>query len=104
MLPAQPPHSRRISAIWNDTDSTCGGSGWMWRANRSGNTMMVSYAREPQIKVLLDMLFLLGGGFASALILAPDLADDRLLPARHGQRFGDALQQNLPVRIAFVAD
>ena len=42
MLPAQPPHSRRISAIWNDTDSMCVSPGRMWRPKRSGNTMMVS--------------------------------------------------------------
>ena len=42
MLPAQPPHSRRISPIWNDTDSMCVWSGRMCRAKRSGNTMIVS--------------------------------------------------------------
>ena len=51
MLPAQPPHSRRISPIWNDTDSMCVWSGRMCRAKRSGNTMMVSKASEPQISV-----------------------------------------------------
>ena len=51
MLPAQPPHSRRISPIWNETDSMCTWSGRMCRAKRSGNTMMVSYAIEPQISV-----------------------------------------------------
>ena len=42
MLPAHPPHSRRISLIWNDTESTCVSPGRMWRPNRSRNTMMVS--------------------------------------------------------------
>src|SRR5678816_3025926 len=97
MFPAQPPHSRRISAIWNDTDSTCVCSGRMWRAKRSGNTMMVSYASEPQINVRLDMRGILrSGGFAPALIFASDLADDRLLAARHRQSLRDALEQHLP--------
>ena len=51
MLPAQPPHSRRMSLIWNDTDSMCVCSGRMCRAKRSGNTMIVSNASEPQISV-----------------------------------------------------
>src|SRR2546429_4779705 len=54
MLPAQPPHSRRISPTWKQTESTCVCSGRMWRAKRSGNTMMVSYASEPQINVRMD--------------------------------------------------
>src|SRR5438270_4390750 len=51
MLPAQPPHSRRISLIWKETESTCVWSGRIWRANRSGKTMIVSSASEPQIRV-----------------------------------------------------
>src|SRR5450755_2442994 len=51
MLPAHPPHSRRISPTRNDTDSTCVCSGRMWRANRSGKTMIVSSASDPQTSV-----------------------------------------------------
>ena len=57
MLPAQPPHSRRISPTVNDTDSTCACSGRMWRANWSGNTMMVSYASEPQMRVRMEAVW-----------------------------------------------
>ena len=51
MLPAHPPHSWRISPIWNDTDSTRVWSGRMCREKRSGNTMIVSRASDPQISV-----------------------------------------------------
>jgi hypothetical protein len=60
MLPAQPPHSRRMSPTVNDTDRRCTCSGRMWRAKRSGNTMMVSKASEPQIRV--RGLVMAGGG------------------------------------------
>ena len=56
MLPAQPPHSRRMSLIWNDTDSMCVCSGRMCRAKRSGNTMIVSNASEPQISVRMGRI------------------------------------------------
>ena len=38
------------------------------------------------------------------LAFPPDLADDRLLSARHRQRFRDILQQDLPVGVTLVAD
>ena len=41
-------------------------------------------------------------GFASALIFASDFPDNGLLPTRHRQRFGNAFQQYLPVRVALV--
>ncbi len=51
MLPAHPPHSRRMSPIRKDTESTCVWSGRMWREKRSLNTMIVSCASEPQMRV-----------------------------------------------------
>src|SRR5690606_15620357 len=50
MLPAQPPNSRRMRGTRNDTFRIWTLSGRMWFLNWSGNTMMVSKAREPQIK------------------------------------------------------
>ncbi len=52
MLPAQPPNSRRICSVRNDTFSMCSLSGRMWFRNWSANTMMVSKAMEPQISAL----------------------------------------------------
>ena len=71
MLPAQPPHSRRISPIWKDTDSTCTCSGRMCRAKRSGNTMMVSYASEPQISVRGPSMSVLSGSEGRASVPRP---------------------------------
>src|SRR6185369_10961920 len=55
MLPAQPPNSRRISGTRNATFSMCSLSGRMWVRKRSGNTMMVSYATDPQMSALLSL-------------------------------------------------
>src|SRR6185369_7493240 len=129
MLPAHPPHSWRISPIWNDTDSTRVWSGRMCREKRSGNTMIVSRASDPQISVrgailgsrkgLLDRESkprLLRQAVSradrefdrevagSSRRLAADFAHDELLPARHRQRLGDAAQQDFPVRVAVGAD
>src|SRR5207244_3340961 len=101
MLPAQPPHSRRISPIWNDTESTCVCSGRMCRANRSGNTMMVSNASDPQISVRAALML---RRLQSRRRLAAYFANDELLPAGHGQRFGYVTQQNFPVRVAVGRD
>ena len=54
MLPAQPPNSRRICGTRNATFSMWSLSGRMWALNRSGNTMMVSYATDPQMSSLLS--------------------------------------------------
>src|SRR5678815_587584 len=126
MLPAHPPHSWRISPIWNDTDRTRVWSGRMCREKRSGNTMIVSRASDPQISVRGAILSR-GKGLrdrqskprraatrpdrqldcdvaGSSRRLAPDFAHDELLPARHRQRLRDAAQQDFPVRVAVGAD
>src|SRR6185437_4370197 len=129
MLPAHPPHSRRMSLIWNATDSMCVCSGRIWRANRSGNTMMVSNASEPQIRVRIGAGAGRDRAQCSAAMAQPsptmrervvrlrakrlrrrgavhrfasDFTDDVLLASRHRQRLGDAVQQHFPVRIAVV--
>src|SRR5262245_6790459 len=56
MLPAQPPNSRRIWGTRNATLSMCSLSGRMWVRKRSGNTMMVSYATDPQMSALFSSL------------------------------------------------
>src|SRR6185312_5996157 len=119
MFPAHPPHSRRMSLIWNATDSMCVCSGRIWRANRSGNTMMVSNASEPQIRVRIDaevgreraqcsaakirphaLAAFAGEGWARVRAkrlrrrgavhrFASDFTDDVLLAPRHRQRLGD---------------
>src|SRR5687768_15860028 len=53
MLPAQPPNSRRRSGTRNATFRMCSWSGRMWFLKRSRNTMMVSYAIEPQMSVVM---------------------------------------------------
>src|SRR4051812_38191471 len=113
MFPAQPPHSRRMSPMWNDTDSMCVRSGRMWRPKRSGNTMMVSTAMEPQTSVrVLGMMrgaFRAKGRAAVSPLgatrrsgLAADLAHDVLLSPRHRQRFFDVAQLDLPVRVTVL--
>src|SRR5215831_4791100 len=110
MLPAHPPHSRRISPIWNDTDSTCVSPGRMCRAKRSGKTMIVSIASEPQISTRggplrpgpesaviarsaarvwqRSEISWLARPLAAVGAAAADLAHDVLLPARDGKRLG----------------
>src|SRR6185436_8759160 len=56
MLPAHPPNSRRIWGTRNATLSMCSLSGRMWVRKRSGNTMMVSYATDPQMSALFSSL------------------------------------------------
>src|SRR6266498_2362399 len=69
----------------------------MCRAKRSGNTMMVSSASDPQISVRgADRT-------KSGIVLAADLADDELLAPRHRQRFGHVAQEHFPMRIALGA-
>src|SRR6185369_13237012 len=56
MLPAQPPNSRRIWGTRNATLSMWSLSGRMCVRKRSGNTMMVSYATDPQMSALFSAL------------------------------------------------
>src|SRR5712671_6276606 len=56
MLPAQPPNSRRSSGTRNDTFSMWICSGRMCSRKRPWNTMMLSYAIEPQIRVRMALL------------------------------------------------
>src|SRR6266699_5018944 len=51
MLPAQPPNSRRSSGTRKDTFNMWICSGRMCSRKRPRNTMMLSYAIEPQIRV-----------------------------------------------------
>ena len=128
MLPAQPPHSRRISPIWKETDSTCVCSGRMWRAKRSGNTMMVSNASEPQINVRMEPPEATGNAesTATARAVAATENDECRASGRQaacpfiasrpmsrttncwrrdtGSGFDDAVQQHFPVRVAVVVD
>src|SRR5437763_3870207 len=112
MLPEHPPNSRRMSPIWNDTDSTCTWSGRMCRANRSGNSMMVSNAIEPHTRMRLEDMglrqvidddrarraytrFRAGESIRGVGLqrgLATDLAHDGLLSPRHRQRVVDAFE------------
>src|SRR5438132_4843175 len=50
MLPAQPPNSRRSVGTRNDTFRMCTCSGRICCAKRPGKVVMVSNARDPQIK------------------------------------------------------
>src|SRR5690242_7922233 len=58
MLPAQPPKLRRMPGTRNDTFNICILSGRMCSLNLPLNTMMVSYAIEPQINadIVLNLL------------------------------------------------
>src|SRR5678815_2802075 len=56
MLPAQPPNSRRIWGTRKATLSMCSLSGRMCVRKRSGNTMMVSYATDPQMSARFSSL------------------------------------------------
>src|SRR5258706_4796564 len=76
----------------------CVSPGRMCRAKRSGNTMMVSSASDPQMSVR-------GADRPeSGIVLAADLADDELLAPRHRQRLGHVAQEHFPVRIAVGAN
>ncbi len=146
MLPAQPPHSRRISAIWNDTDSTCVSLGqdvareairehhdgvvgeraadqrahrevgrWS-HAEAGSDSARVSQSRRcahvaacrqagrPAAPVLRRIAGATRSSAAAPSRSRPISRTIELLPARHRQRFRDALQQHLPVRVAVVAD
>src|SRR5947209_19473522 len=56
MLPAQPPNSRRSSGTRNDTFNMWICSGRMCSRKRPRNTMMLSYAIEPQIRMRMSFL------------------------------------------------
>src|SRR5258705_5310722 len=56
MLPAQPPNSRRSSGTRKATFNMWNCSGRMCPRKRPGNTMMLSYAIEPQIRVRMELL------------------------------------------------
>src|SRR6266853_3686039 len=56
MLPAQPPNSRRSSGTRNDTFNMWICSGRICSRKRPGNTMMLSYAIEPQIRMRMGLL------------------------------------------------
>src|SRR2546426_7452001 len=56
MLPAQPPNSRRSSGTRNATFSMWICSGRMCSRKRPRNTMMLSYAIEPQIRMRMEFL------------------------------------------------
>src|SRR5690349_19917603 len=56
MLPAQPPNSRRICGTRKATLSMWSLSGRMCVRKRSGKTMMVSYATDPQMSALFSSL------------------------------------------------
>src|SRR5258706_613046 len=56
LLPAQPPNSRRSSGTRNDTFNMWICSGRMCSRKRPWNTMMLSYAIEPQIRVRMALL------------------------------------------------
>src|SRR5215475_10257517 len=51
MFPAQPPYSRRRSGTRNATFRMWIWSARMWSLNRPRNTMMLSYAIEPQTRM-----------------------------------------------------
>ena len=55
IMAAHPPHSGRRWRSGKETDGIGVCSGRMWRANRSGNTMMVSNASDPQISVRIKV-------------------------------------------------
>src|SRR6266478_2440583 len=56
MLPAQPPNSRRSSGTRNDTFNMWICSGRICSRKRPRNTMMLSYAIEPQIRMRMGFL------------------------------------------------
>src|SRR5438445_8396995 len=56
MLPAQPPNSRRSSGTRNATFNMWICSGRMCSRKRPRNTMMLSYAIEPQIRMRMGFL------------------------------------------------
>src|SRR2546430_13496400 len=56
MLPAQPPNSRRSSGTRNATFSMWICSGRMCSRKWTWNTMMLSYAIEPQIRMRMEFL------------------------------------------------
>src|SRR5258708_16624617 len=56
MLPAQPPNSRRSSGTRKATFNMWICSGRMCSRKRPWNTMMLSYAIEPQIRVRMELL------------------------------------------------
>src|SRR2546423_3692595 len=56
MLPAQPPNSRRSSGTRNDTFKMWICSGSMCSRKRPRNTMMLSYAIEPQTRMRMGFL------------------------------------------------
>src|SRR5260221_11009188 len=56
MLPAQPPNSRRSSGTRKATFHMWICSGRMCSRKRPWNTMMLSYAIEPQIRVRMELL------------------------------------------------
>jgi hypothetical protein len=59
MLPAQPPKSRRKAGTKKDTFKMCNWSGKICSAKRPSKSMMVSKAKDPQIKEA--MFFFLQG-------------------------------------------
>src|SRR6202521_387634 len=69
----------------------------MCRAKRSGNTMMVSSASEPQMSVRGADLT------ESGIVLTADIADNELLAPRYRQGLGHVAQEHFPVRIALGA-
>src|SRR5215470_1719900 len=78
----------------------------MCRANRSGNTMIVSSASEPQISVRAAPRPLTRPALPAVLtgIFAANLAHDELLTPRDRQGLSDAAQEDLPMRVTFGTD
>src|SRR5215472_2586549 len=77
----------------------------MCRAKRSGNTMIVSSASEPQISVRGPAPAFVTPRRRAPLagIFAADLANNELLAPRDRQGLVDAAQQDFPMSVAFSA-
>src|SRR5512139_3150094 len=99
MLPAQPPYSRRRSGTRKATFRMWIWSGRMWFLNWSRNTMMVSYAMEPQTRIdMPGMPFGRRGDYTGEEALTPGrcaAAGGRwtaLTPGAGGGRMGAAIK------------